>query len=159
METERRFKVFLTGYSWWDNTPRGSAAIAKPVIHRKASGTGTYEDPITLAVGHRIDYGRQTMDYPAGTRFYFPNIRKYAIVEDVCGDGNRPQVSGCHRGYKGHPWLDIYIGGRWSSAEFSDQCARNITAVQDVVMHPSPNYPVITGEVARSNCKALSGIT
>ena len=106
----REFRAFLTGYSYWDNTPPGSAAIARPVIHKLAGGTGTYADPITLAVGHRIDRGRQTLDYPAGTRFYFPRIQKYAIVEDVCGDGPTPQNGPCFVGHKGYPWLDIYVG-------------------------------------------------
>ena len=59
---ERRFNIFLTGYSYWDNTPPGSAAIARPVVHRRAGGTGTYSDPITIAVGYRLEGGRSVLD-------------------------------------------------------------------------------------------------
>ena len=52
---ERHMTVFLTGYSYWDNTPPASAIIGRPVIHQFAAGTGTYDDPVTLAVGWRID--------------------------------------------------------------------------------------------------------
>lgn len=52
---ERRMTVFLTGYSYWDNTPPASAIIGRPVIHTIAAGIGTYDDPVTLAVGWRID--------------------------------------------------------------------------------------------------------
>lgn len=46
-------KVFVTAYTWYDNTPAGSHEISHPVLHGAASGTGTYEDPVTIAVGHR----------------------------------------------------------------------------------------------------------
>ena len=83
--SERRMTVFLTGYSYWDNTPPGSAIIGRPVIHEFAGGSGTWADPITLAVGWRIYFGRHFEDYEPGTRFYIPRLRKYAIVEDLCG--------------------------------------------------------------------------
>jgi hypothetical protein len=152
---ETRFTAYLTGYTWWDNTPPGSAEISKPVVHRKAGGLGTFDDPVTIAVGHRIEGGRQTLDYPAGTRFYIEKLRKYAIVEDVCGDGNTPQAGPCHTGYRGHPWLDIYIGGGRESAAASDACARRITALQAIVINPGPGYPVHAGEIAASGCRVF----
>jgi hypothetical protein len=152
---EQRFRAYITGYTYWDNTPPGSAEISKPVVHRKAGGTGTYKDPVTIAVGHRIDGGRQTLDFPAGTRFYIERLRKYAIVEDVCGDGNRPQDGPCHTGYKGNPWLDVYIGGAKSTASATTACARRITALQQIIINPRPDYPVHSGEVASSGCKVF----
>ena len=120
-------QVYLTGYSYWDNTPRGSAQIARPVVHRQAGGIGTYSDPITVAVGHSKSAGRSRMDFPTGTRFYFPNLQKYGIVEDLCGDGPRPQNGPCHSGYRGLAWLDIYVGGRSTGEAASNQCMRSIT--------------------------------
>lgn len=152
---EQRFTAFLTGYGYWDNTPPGSAAIAKPVVHRRAGGTGTYADPITIAVGHRIEGGRQTLDYRPGTRFYIERLRKYAIVEDVCGDGTRPQDGPCHTGYRGHPWLDIYIGGARLTAAHTNSCARKITALQTLVINPRPDYPVAPGEISASGCQVF----
>src|SRR4051812_14948385 len=101
--------AYTTAYSYFDNTPHGSADISHPVLHRKAGGTGTYTDPITIAVGHvyKDRYGRiasrssttqDILDYPAGTRMYLPDVRRYAIVEDTCGDGGRPDLVPCHRG-------------------------------------------------------------
>lgn len=153
--TETRFKAYLTGYSYWDNTPPGSAAISKPVIHSRAGGTGTYRDPITIAVGHTIKGGRQTLDYPAGTRFYIERLRKYAIVEDVCGDGNRPQDGPCHTGHLGHAWIDIYVGGRKQTADVSTACARRITAIQNVIINPGPDYKVEPGELTDSGCRVF----
>src|SRR5215216_6526313 len=56
-------RAYLTGYTWWDNTPAGSAAIAHPVLHATAGGVGTYADPIT------VGYTSAGPDIPYGTRF------------------------------------------------------------------------------------------
>lgn len=149
---EQTMNVFLTGYSYWDNTPRGSAQIARPVIHRSAGGTGTYADPITLAVGHVKRGSRSTMDYPAGTRFYIQNLKKYAIVEDLCGDGNAPQNGPCHSGYQGYDWIDIYVGGRSTGESHSDACMNSITGIQTVILNPQPGYEVLPGEISTSTC-------
>jgi len=154
---ESLFNIYLTGYSYWDNTPPGSAEISKPVIHRKAGGKGTYSDPITIAVGHTIIGSRQTLDYPAGTRFYLKSLRKYAIVEDVCGDGNRPQDGPCHTGRNGLPWMDIYVDGSRSASGAATQCARRITSVQSVIMNPGRDYPVVSGPLTETGCQVFSG--
>ena len=154
---ESSFNIYLTGYSYWDNTPPGSAEISKPVIHRKAGGKGTFSDPITIAVGHTIIGSRQTLDYKAGTRFYLPGLRKYVIVEDVCGDGRRPQDGPCHTGRNGLPWLDIYVDGRRSASGSATQCARRITSVQKIIMNPGRDYPVVSGPLTETGCQIFSG--
>jgi hypothetical protein len=154
---ETSFNIYLTGYSYWDNTPPGSAEISKPVIHRKAGGKGTYSDPITIAVGHVIIGNRQTLDYKASTRFYIPNLRKYVIVEDVCGDGRRPQDGPCHTGRNGLPWLDIYVDGRRSRSGDATQCARRITSVQKIIINPARDYPVVSGPLTENGCQIFSG--
>ena len=148
----QRFSVYLTGYSFWDNTPPGSAAIAKPVIRQRAGGSGTYSDPITIAVGHSFATGRQQLDFPAGTRFYFPALRRYAIVEDVCGDGPSPQHGPCHVGYNGLPWLDIYVDGRHAGPGAADACMRQITGIHEVIVSPTKGLPVVVGPLAESGC-------
>lgn len=152
---EQQFTAYITGYGYWDNTPPGSVAISKPVIHNGAGGTGTYKDPVTIAVGHTIKGSRQTLDYAPGTRFYIERLRKYAIVEDVCGDGNTPQAGPCHTGYKGHPWLDVYIGGGTKTASATTACARQITALQKIIINPKPDYPVHAGEITATGCKVF----
>ena len=151
--------VYLTGYSYWDNTPPGSAAIAHPVIRRKAGGTGTYDDPITIAVGHVKRGQRSTPDYRPGTRFYVEYLRKYAIVEDVCGDGPRPQNGPCHIGNKGYPWLDIWVGGRNVNKQFVQRCMYNLTGFQRVIMNPRQGYPVEPGEISASGCRVFGNPT
>lgn len=147
---EVRFIAYTTGYSWYDNTPAGSAEISNPVIHQFAGGSGTYADPITVAVGHSIAGNKDTLDYAAGTRFYIPNLKRYFIVEDTCGDGNSPQNGPCHTGYQGHVWLDVYVG-KGSSKSASDQCMDAITETHLVIQNPGSGYPVSTGDIA-ANC-------
>ncbi len=149
---ERSFTAYITGYSYWDNTPPGSAAIARPVIHRKAGGKGTYSDPITIAVGYRLVGSKARLDFPAGTRFYLPHLRRYAIVEDICGDGPNPDVTGCARGNGGHPWLDIYVDGSRVGAEAANACMYRLTGFHEIVMNPAKNYPVAAGPIAESGC-------
>jgi hypothetical protein len=148
----QRFSVYLTGYSFWDNTPPGSAAIARPVIRQRAGGSGTFSDPITIAVGHSFATGRQVLDFPPGTRFYFPALRRYAIVEDVCGDGPSPQYGPCHVGYNGLPWLDIYVDGSDAGPHAADACMRRITGVHEVIVAPPRGLPVVAGALTESGC-------
>lgn len=154
--------VYTTAYTYFDNTPAGTADIAfshqyyPATIHNQAGGTGTYNDPITLAVGHVIIGGKSTPDFAPGTRFYLPDVRKYAIVEDVCGDGQTPQNIPCHKvstAPRGTTlWLDLWIGGSaGDSASALDNCAGIVTdstgALHTVVKDPSPGYAVHPGPV------------
>ena len=152
---ERPFTAYLTAYSYWDNTPPGSAAIARPILHRKAGGTGTYKDPVTIAVGHRKSGGHHMMDYPAGTRFYLPKLRKYAIVRrPLRRPGHGRRTGPCHTGHKGYPWLDIYIGGRRAGKTRLRPVPIGLTGVQGIIMNPRPGYPL---PAARSRKAAANG--
>lgn len=146
---ESRMIAFITGYTYWDNTPPGSADISNPVLHQKAGGTGTYDDPITVAVGHSIIKGEDILDYPEGTKFYIPNLRRYFIVEDTCGDGDTPQNGPCHKGFPKNTttWLDVWIDGGSGSRSSSNSCAEAITGSHLVIKNPASVYAVISGSV------------
>jgi hypothetical protein len=142
--------TYTTAYTWHDNTPVGSAAISHPVLHQSAGGTGTYADPITIAVGHSLATGEDVLDFPAGTRIYLPDVRRYFIVEDTCGDGNDPQGGPCHQGVNAGGtnstiWIDMWIGGESMSADGADECASKVTDVKTAVFNPASNYAVAPG--------------
>ncbi len=142
--------TYTTAYTWHDNTPAGSATISHPVLHKTAGGTGTYEDPLTIAVGHSLATGQDVLDFPAGTRIYIPSVRRYFIVEDTCGDGNDPQGGPCHQGVNANGtnstiWIDMWIGGQSTSAEGADNCASDVTGVKTAVFNPASNYAVAPG--------------
>lgn len=145
-----RIPAYVTAYTWWDNTPPRSARISHPVLHRQAGGRGTYGNPVTVAVGHSIIRGRDILDYRPGTRFYFPHLRIYGIVEDTCGSGPRPQDGSCHRlDTPGHSaprgartWVDIWINGRNVSARRAAIRASNVTGVHTMLINPPRGLPV-----------------
>lgn len=72
----------ITYYGWADNTPPGTD-IAFPhssnnaTIHSSAGGIGSYDDPITFATDQD--------QFAVGTKLYVPYLRKYIIMEDLCG--------------------------------------------------------------------------
>lgn len=163
---EIRMTAYTTSYTWWDNTPAGSADIALPVIHSKAGGTGTYADPITLAVGHSITGGVSTPDFPAGTLFYIPNVRAYFIVEDVCGDGSKPQNGPCHKlnaeakSTGATVWLDMWIDGASVSKSAANACAEALTDGHLAIQNPAANYAVVEGSVIQNGaCRTQYGDT
>jgi hypothetical protein len=153
--------VFITAYSWYDNTPAGSAIISHPVLHKVAGGTGTYEDPVTIAVGHSKETGTSVLDVPAGTRIYLPDVRRYFIVEDACGDGPAPELGPCHTGAEEHGdaslWIDMWIGGEGESMSFAQTCAVQVTGVRTAVFNPGSNYAVAPGNGVIHDGKCDSG--
>jgi 3D (Asp-Asp-Asp) domain-containing protein len=154
-------KVFVTGYSWYDNTPEGSPIISHPVLHKTAGGTGTYEDPVTIAVGHSRETGESVLDIPAGTRIYLPDVRRYFIVEDTCGDGPTPQDGPCHSGSEDYDgaslWIDMWVGGEGESAPFVHRCITEATGVQPAVLNPGENYAVSPGKGVLHDGKCDTG--
>ena len=153
---EARFTAYLTGYGHHDNTPAGGR-ISDARMHLVAGGRGTYQDPITLAVGHSILNGRDKLDIAAGTRFYVPNLRKYFIVEDTCGDGDAPQNGPCHTGFEGRVWLDLWVGGGSATPDELASCEAAITGTRLVIQDPDANYAVTEGPILDSTCAAQYG--
>lgn len=152
---EIRFVAYTTGYAALDNTPAGSTQIDLGGHSGNAGGTGTYADPITLAVGHSIINGQDIGDYAYGTKFYVPNLRKYFMAADSCGDGNTPQNGPCHTGYQGHVWLDLYVGSSLANAVLG--CEDSITDLHLVIENPASNYAVIAGPVFNGSCSPQYG--
>lgn len=156
---EKKITAYITGYAWPDNTPPGSA-VSHPIIHSDANGTGTFLDPITVAVGHSYINGQDILDYKAGTKFYLPYLHKYFIAEDTCGDGSTPQNGPCHRldtpgneAPKGaEAWFDIWVGGVGSSQSVVLECENAITDLHTIIINPGPNYAVNPGAVYASAC-------
>ena len=148
----QNLQAYVTGYSYWDNTPPKTVEISHSLRHRFAGGMGTFSNPITLAVGHQIIEGEDILDFAPGTLFYLPRLRKYAMVEDTCGDGPTPQDGPCHSGKEGLMWLDIYVGGVSSDQAVSEQCMQDLTGAQPVVMDPGPNMSVVVGPVTEGGC-------
>lgn len=133
--TETTVRAYTTGYGWYDNTPPGSAQIARPVIHTSAGGSGTYNDPITVAVAAP----NGVWVYPAGTRFYLPNLHRYGVVEDLGDTGMQSPPNGAS------VWLDQWGGGQGVSQNTSLDCLGKMTGTFTVIVNPKAGYPVPAG--------------
>jgi LysM repeat protein len=132
--------IQLTGYSYQDNTPPGSATVSHPVLHKVAGGTGTYADPITVAVPNS---GKG--QYPAGTRFYLPSVHRYVIVEDT---GASPAAE--YGQVDAH--LDMWIGGQDGTRAATDACMDRITGKVPAELNPPSGRPVTAGPVYAGGC-------
>jgi hypothetical protein len=130
----RHLRIYLTGYSFHDNTPPLSAIISAPVLHRTAGGQGTYRDPITVAVPG----SGPTMKWKPGTRFYLPSVRRYVIVEDSGASPAPPGVD---------THLDMWIGGQGGTRSATDDCMSKLTGTVSAVLSPPPGLPVMAGPI------------
>jgi hypothetical protein len=133
--TQRSITASLSGYSFQDNTPAGSAIISMPVIHSKAGGTGTFADPITTAVPGSSG----SPETPKGTRIYVARLKRYFVVED----------SGATKESVLH--FDLYVGGEGFSKSASDKCMNSYTAKLPVIINPAAGLPVTVGALTGPN--------
>lgn len=128
----------ITGYSFQDNTPPGSAEISMPVLHSKAGGTGTFADPITTAVPG----SSSSPETAKGTRIYVAKLKRYFIVED----SGASKASGKH--------FDLYVDGQGFSKSASDACMNSYTGSAQIIVNPPAGEPVTVGPLTGSNgCK------
>lgn len=140
---ETRFTAYLTSYAAGDNSPPGTGTYISGIAGN-AGGTGTYDDPITMAVG----YVGQTPDYPAGTMFYVPNVQRYFKAGDTCAS--------CHKGKAGLKWLDMYSGDYSGAGILA--CENSVTGNYLVIQNPATNYKVTVGSIYNgSTCSTQFG--
>ena len=129
--------AYVTAYTWYDNDPTG-AQIADPVLHRSAGGTGTYADPVTLAVAVGA--------YPPGTQFYLPHVHRYFLVEDTCAACWQRPI-----------WVDMWIDGRSGSRSDVQACAGRLTGHYPIELNPPAGRPVYPGPLfSGSGCHVRS---
>jgi hypothetical protein len=125
------YNMYVTLYGWPDNSPPGND-IAYPVIHDGAGGTGTYSDPVTFAT--------DKSELAAGTRVYYPYLKKYFVMEDDCAE-----CDGDWNG-SGYRHIDLWAGGSNATASQVLACEDKLT--QDgqvpVIVNP-PSSETVSG--------------
>jgi hypothetical protein len=125
-------QVQVTFYGSYDNDPKGSLAIAHPVIHQTAGGVGTYADPLTFA--SPAGNGQ----YPFGQIIYVPSVQKYFIREDECAvSWTAPNGCGAVT------MVDLYVGNS-SSSQSVVNCEDSLTidGTSTIIVNPDPNRVV-----------------
>ena len=133
----RPVNATITFYGWPDNSPPGDA-IAHPVIHKVASGDGTYCNPTTFATERKND-----MRVPYGMKIYVPTIEQYFIREDDCAHSGPKRGHG-HNGCSGL-WFDLWIGGDKASKPHAVfWCENHLTpnGKVQVILDPDDGEPV-----------------
>jgi hypothetical protein len=139
--------AFTTGYGWPDNSPAGNGTSGPSGV---AGGTGTYANPITLAVG----YVGSVPDFAYGTKFYVPNVRRYFVVGDTC--------QACHN-LSAAPagtsvWVDMWSGGNGSDNAGVLACEDSLTRNTTLIENPPANEPVVAGPLwSGTSCTAQFG--
>jgi len=134
--------AFVTGYGWPDNSPPGNITSG---LSGHAGGTGTFADPITIAVG----YVGSTPDYAYGTKFYIPNVRKYFVVGDTC--------AACHQKPSGTSvWVDLWVGGNGSDDPGVLACENTVTGNFTVIRNPDANRLVVAGSLFNGTSKTCA---
>ncbi|HVW27716.1 MAG TPA: hypothetical protein VHC69_20265 [Polyangiaceae bacterium] len=118
---------YVTFYGWPDNDPAGNG-IAYPKLHKGASGTGTFADPITFAT--------DPTEWMPGTILYVPYLKRYVIMEDSCAE--------CIQDWNTHKYhIDIWLDsdGSFDSQvlDCEDTLTRSKTSVE---IDPPPDRPV-----------------
>ncbi len=124
--------VKITFYGSYDNDPKGSKAIANPVIHQEAGGTGSYEDPLTFASPAGPG------EYAFGQKIYVPRVQKYFIREDECAvSWTAPDGCGAVT------MVDLYVGNP-SDSESVIQCEESLTPSgnEQIIIDPPANLAV-----------------
>jgi hypothetical protein len=136
--------AYTTGYGWPDNSPPG-AVVSGP--EGTAGGNGTFANPITIAVG----YVGSVPDYPYGTKFYIPNVRRYFVVQDTCAE--------CHVTPAGSStWVDMWTGGNGTNNAGVLACEDAVTGNHTIIRNPDANRAVVPGALYQgTTCTAQFG--
>jgi hypothetical protein len=143
--TEKRYTAYVTGYSYYDNDPPNSNAIAyESVVPTRtgAGGTGTFTNPTTIAVPDRLPDGQV---HAPGDKFYIPNLQKYFIVEDLCAQSHANNYTDC----TSH---DVWVDGRPYGNTAANNCMNKLTGNYLVIKNPAANYRVATPGTITANC-------
>lgn len=140
LEARSGEKIELTGYSFQDNQGGDNAKISCPIIHQEAGGTGTFQDPITVASGGS-NGGASADGVKCGDRFYLPSVKRYVIVEDT---GNTPNSS--------MPHLDMYVAN-----DPNKSCMDSISGTVTAIPHPPQGLPVLAGPIGGKGGCLLPG--
>ena len=124
-----RQQVEVTFYAAADNDPAGSADIAYPNSrHAVAGGSGSYQDPLTLATDPR--------EIRPGVLVYYPPLQKYFVMEDDCAECI-DEWTATHS-----PHVDLWISAGGNPAVQNCEAALTPDNRDTIEVNPPPGLPV-----------------
>ena len=142
--------MLVTLYGWPDNSPPG-ADIAYPVIHQKAGGVGTWQNPVTFAT--------DKAEFKIGTKLYVPEVKRYFIMEDDCVECDQDWTGHGPDGGPRFRHIDLWVGGTaTTSASAVIACEDKLTMSSGaVIVNPSTSLPVTAGPIFNPSTGTCNG--
>lgn len=129
--SENTLTTTVTFYAARDNDPPGTTTIAFPnARHPSAGGVGTFQDPMTLATAPDV--------LAVGTVIYYPPLRKYFVMEDLCATCVERWES------TGTPHVDLWVGAATDPGVVSCEEALTPADPVEVEVDPPADRPVDT---------------
>jgi hypothetical protein len=131
ISSHHHLTTIVTFYAAYDNDPPGSTTIAFPnPRHPRAGGTGTFDDPLTLAGATEV--------LEVGTLVYYAPLRRYFVMEDLC------ETCIARWNTTGEPQLDLWVGPAVDPGVVA--CEENLTPDRpvEVEIGPPSGRPVDT---------------
>ncbi|GAB1217044.1 hypothetical protein ATERTT37_006265 [Aspergillus terreus] len=123
-------KVAQTFYGFPDNDPAGPGILLDCGRGHEASGTGTFDDPLTFATAPGSFEDCEVI--------YDPTLKKYLIHEDYCQSCATEWTSGIWH-------IDVWVGQKnYNGAGDQINCENKLTSPPQkyVVRNPDPDLPV-----------------
>ena len=112
----------ITFYGWPDNDPAGNeVAYDCGGRNGEAGGTGTFADPLTVAV--------VAGSFAPCTILYSPYLKKFLRVEDICAICNTTS------------WVDVWVGGDDDDNDDEVLACENSLTGHDDFMHTLVRIP------------------
>jgi beta-glucanase (GH16 family) len=150
----------ITNYSGNDGGSNGvfppSTAIdwpadaGYPTVHNAVGGTGTFDDPITVAINSK--YGSSgdvpnSSAYHIGEKFYIPRLHLYFVAEDSCNvdiDSAACTGNGSMQDNSTALHMDLFDGNITDPSLFTNQqnCETSFGGNVSVIANASPGYPM-----------------
>lgn len=130
----------ITFYGFPDNSPPSSQIAYTCNGRTSAGGSGTYDDPVSVAVAPK--------DIWPCTLMYIPYLQKYGIADDECEQCISDfSDSGAHH-------IDVWTGGDWNGGQNQIDCEDQLTPNSDqhVVLNPPNGWNVVTAPLFNGGC-------
>ena len=96
-----------------------------------------------------MGYVGTTHDYPAGTRFYIPNVRRYFMTEETCAAWHATPTGAS-------TWVDMWVGGNGSDDAGVLACENALTGNHTIIRNPDSNRVVVSGSLFNSTTKTCA---
>ena len=140
-----------TNYSGDDTNPPSDAIdwpanAGYPTVHNTVGGSGTFADPITVAINSKNGPDGDVPDgpYQIGEKFYVPRLHLYFVVEDSCNidiDFSDCTNNGSDKDNSTQLHMDLFNGDS-SDGNALQSCETSYGGDTQVIANAGDGYPM-----------------